>query len=203
MPRIRADSIAEHKEQTRVDILRAAAALFRAQGYGETSLSDIASYVGVGRTTLYEYFTDKEDILVSLVDESLPSMMDDMLSGLPDGVSCRNRLSELIGRGLGYVSDEANLGAMLMRELPRLSPMAQRRIGMAHQRLSQAIFACVQTGIERGEFRQMDHRAAGEIVNSLMMSASQTLMRTSQPPDDHQKMTETIIDFVFEGLSKD
>jgi AcrR family transcriptional regulator len=53
MPRIRAATIDEHKELTRTEILEAAGRLFRAEGYGETTLRDIASYVGIGRTTLY------------------------------------------------------------------------------------------------------------------------------------------------------
>ena len=52
MPRIRADSIVEHKEKTRSEILDAGATLFRSQGYTDTNLGDIAAYVGIGRTTL-------------------------------------------------------------------------------------------------------------------------------------------------------
>jgi hypothetical protein len=48
MPRIRAESIVAHKEQTRAEILDAAESLFVAQGYGSTSLGEIADVVGVG-----------------------------------------------------------------------------------------------------------------------------------------------------------
>ena len=131
MPRIRAASIEEHKIRTRRDILEAAAALYRAEGYTDTNLGDIAALVGIGRTTLYDYFPDKESILVELVEEMLPGVVDDMLADLPDSLSHRERLSELIVRGVAYVSTDEDLGSMIMRELPRLSRVAQERIGRA------------------------------------------------------------------------
>ena len=109
MPRIRASSIAEHKELTRRDILEAAAALFRSQGFSDTSLGEIAAYVGIGRTTLYEYFEDKEDIVVQLVEETLPALIDEMIAAVPEGLGCKARLSELIVRGLEFVSSRDNV----------------------------------------------------------------------------------------------
>jgi len=91
VPRIRAESIEEHKTLTRREILTAAADLFRAQGYAETSLGEISSHVGIGRTTLYEYFADKEGILVSLVQQELPGLMADLVADLPGETSCRYR----------------------------------------------------------------------------------------------------------------
>ena len=74
MPRIRAENIAEHKALTRSQILNVAQELFSEWGYEDTSFGDISASVGIGRTTLYEYFTDKDDLLASLVEETLDVM---------------------------------------------------------------------------------------------------------------------------------
>ena len=93
MPRIRAASVDEHKSKTRREILDAAEALFRGQGYAETAFGDVAAYVGVGRTTLYEYFTDKEDLLASLVEDRIPQVMDGLVDGLPTKATIREQLA--------------------------------------------------------------------------------------------------------------
>ena len=93
MPRIRAATIVAHKDATRRALLDAAAELFRAQGYAETNLADITAFAGIGRTTIYEYFTDKEDVLVNLVEDAVPSVVAGMLADLPEDLDMRERLA--------------------------------------------------------------------------------------------------------------
>lgn len=201
MPRIRASTIREHKDLTRREILDAAASLFRAQGYSETNLGDIAGYVGIGRTTLYEYFSDKEDILASLVEETLPGVVTEMLQGLPPTPQARDRLGELIQRGLAFVSSDENLGSMLMRETPRLSNEAQRRIRSAHRPLQDEIERVVGAGIESGELRPFDPTIATEIVYGLMMSASSALIHDADAKQRIHEVADTVVSVVFEGMA--
>jgi AcrR family transcriptional regulator len=201
VPRIRAASIEEHKTLTRHDILEAAAALFRAQGYNETSLGDIASHVGIGRTTLYEYFADKEAILIALVQQELPGLMEELVAGLPEAATSRERLRELVTRGLAFVSDESKLGAMLMKELPNISKEAQHQVRRAHFGLADAVVRVCEEGTASGEFRDVDPGIAGQMVYGLMMAASQGLMRSPQARQHHEAMTETMLTIVFDGLA--
>jgi AcrR family transcriptional regulator len=201
MPRIRADSIVEHKEKTRREILDAGATLFRSQGYTDTNLGDIAAYVGIGRTTLYEYFSDKEDILVHIVEDRIPALMDEMLVGLPEGISVRERLGELLVRGLQYVSSDTDLGSMLMRDMSKLSPRSQRRIAQAHSGLASEITRLCRLGMERGEFREFDPDDVGRLVYSLMMTSSQTLMRGDRSGDRFVEVAGTLRHLVFDGLA--
>ena len=201
MPRIRAESIEEHKTLTRRDILEAAAALFRAQGYNDTSLGDIASHVGIGRTTLYEYFADKEAILVSLVRQELPGLMADLAGGLPEQASSRERLRILIERGLAFVSDDERLGSMLMRELPNISKQSQREVREAHDGLAEAVVRVCREGIASGEFRDLNPILVGQLVYGLMMSASVGLMRSPASGDRGQQVADTLLSVVFDGLS--
>ena len=203
MPRIRAESIEEHKTLTRREILAAAADLFRAQGYTETSLGDIASHVGIGRTTLYEYFADKEGILVSLVQQELPGLMADLVAGLPADMSCRERLGELIVRGLQFVSDDTKLGSMLMRELPNISKEAQLEVRQAHFGLAGGVMEVCREGVGTGEFRGFDPDLTGQLVYGLMMSASSGLMRSSEAKARIGEVADTLLGIVFDGLVAD
>lgn len=201
MPRIRAASIEEHKELTRREIMDAAVALFRAQGYQDTNLGDIAAYVGIGRTTLYEYFSDKEDVLVHVVEASLPGVMDRMLGDLPDDLGERERLGELIVRALEYVSNDDDLGSMLMRQLPRLSAPAQDRIRLAHRRIEEEIVETCRRGVEGGEFRAFDPGEVARIVYALVMNASQSLLRDVDAKQRVHATADTVTRFVFDGLA--
>lgn len=61
---------------TRDRILRAAAALFREQGFNRASMRDLADRVGIHKSSLYHYFPSKQalllEILETTVDRSTP-----------------------------------------------------------------------------------------------------------------------------------
>ena len=185
----------------RREILDAAAALFRAQGYADTSLGDVAGYVGIGRTTLYEYFSDKEDVLVNLVESRVPDVVARLLDGIPESVTIRDRLGELIVRGLAFVSTDDDLGSILMREVPRLTEPAQRRIRKAHRPLEDEVIRLCLLGIETGEFRSFDPVDAGRIVFTMVMAASEGLRRDTDAKGRMHEAADTLVRFVFEGLA--
>ena len=78
----RAENLTERKALVRQQVLDAAQMLFERDGYELTSLGSIAAEVGIGRTTLYEYFTDKEDLVATLVEATLPGVIDDLVSSV-------------------------------------------------------------------------------------------------------------------------
>ena len=201
MPRIRAGSIAAHKEETRRQLLAAAAELFRTQRYGDTNLADIAAQARVGRTTFYEYFTDKEDLLVNLVEEEVPQVVAGMLAGLPEDLGTRERLAELIHRGLAFVSTDHALGSMVMRELPSLSPGASARIRAVHAPIEREISRLCRRGIASGEFRSFDPDDAARLVYGVMMAASQALLRDRDAKQRMHEAADTLTRFIFDGLS--
>lgn len=54
---------AEGRAEVRRDLVAAAVALFRDQGYDDTTVDDIAAAAGVGRRTFFRYFRSKEDAI--------------------------------------------------------------------------------------------------------------------------------------------
>ncbi|MFI1864679.1 TetR/AcrR family transcriptional regulator [Streptomyces jumonjinensis] len=56
----------EHKEQRRLDILRAAAALGRHDGVRSVTLTDIAAGAGVHKSAVLRYFASREAVFLLL-----------------------------------------------------------------------------------------------------------------------------------------
>ena len=83
MPKINAATIDEHKEQTRTALLEAGAASFVSLGLAGTSFGALADRAGIARTTVYEYFPNKEAVLADLIYERLPPVIERILDGLP------------------------------------------------------------------------------------------------------------------------
>lgn len=201
MPRIRASSIAEHKVITRGLIIEMAQELFATWGYEDTSFGDIAAAVGMGRTTLYDYFTDKDDLLASLVEETLPPTIKTMVEQVPQDLPPVERLKRLIADTVRFVAVEPTLGRLLHREVPKLSASAQERVARAHQVLARELIDAYRAGVEAGNLKQLPPGVAGRFLEVMIMSAARLLIDSDHPVDDLPTVTEAMSDLIFNGLA--
>ena len=202
MPRIRAASIAEHRIITRAQILEMAQKLFATWGYQDTSFGDIAAAVGIGRTTLYDYFTDKDDLLASLVEEKLPPTIRDIVEHVPTDLGPDERLRLLVIRMMEFVALEPTMGLLLHREVPKLSESAQQRVAAAHQTLAREFVDTYLAGVETGVLKQLPPGLAGRFLNDMIMSAAQVLIDSSDPAQELSTISGVITDLIFDGLAR-
>jgi len=200
MPRIRASNIAEHKAQTRHDVLMVAMELFAEYGYEDTSFGDISASVGIGRTTLYEYFTDKDDLLASLVEETLPGTIETIVARIPSDITPGERLERLTVGMVEFVAVDPTLGLLLHREVPKLSVEAQDRVAAAHKGLSMEFADAYRAGVIAGELKQLPVGMAGRFLSDMIMSAAKVLIDSKNPTERLAEVTGAVVELLFNGL---
>ena len=66
MPKV----IAEYKELVKSRILKAALDSFTTSGYHETTMEDIAKIVGISKSSIYNYFSSKEELYQGIAGEA-------------------------------------------------------------------------------------------------------------------------------------
>lgn len=198
MPRIRASSIPEHKALTRRQILDATRDLIRETGTAALDLAELAAIAGIGRTTLYEYFRDRDDLIASLVEEELPEVIADLTSQssvaeLPD-----QRLLRLAELTVEFVATDPVLGLILHREVPRLGYNAQDRIRMAHTDLSASLVGLYLDAVKTSTFRPMAADIAGRFIHDVTMSAARAVIAA---PDRLREVTSSLREFLHQGFA--
>lgn len=202
MPRIRAESIEAHKALTRSDIVDAAHEILAEMGSADISLAEVAFAAGIGRTTLYEYFRDKDDLIASLVEERLPVVVDEMIESVSDIAEVETRILALASATVRFVISDPVLGVILHRELPRLSADAQTRIREAHADLAREMTATWMLGVEQGRFRSMAPDAAGRFMNELIMAAAKILIASNHAETRFPEVVADLEHFLRGGLRK-
>lgn len=60
-----------NKLKCRTRILKASRKLFSAKGYENTTIEDVAEYAEISKATLYNYFPNKESLLIGIAEEEL------------------------------------------------------------------------------------------------------------------------------------
>ena len=85
-------------------------------GYSEMSHADITSAVGIGRTTFYEHFSSKEDLLIQLVRRDLPKTTEDILGAVDPDLPPDERLGQLAAKMVEFVGTD-QMGLILHTEV--------------------------------------------------------------------------------------
>ncbi|MCA1736953.1 MAG: TetR/AcrR family transcriptional regulator [Actinobacteria bacterium] len=197
MPRIKAGSIDEHKALTRRQILAATRDLLAETGSADLNLADVAAIAEIGRTTIYEYFRDRDDLIASLVEEELPTVIAGLMAGLGGGGS-DERLLRLAELTVEFVATDPVLGLILHREVPRLSFEAQDRIRIAHNDLSAAMVGFYLDAVEAGRFRKMSPDLAGRLIHDVTMSAARSVIAA---PDRLYEVAANLRQFLAGGFA--
>lgn len=86
MPKIIGSTLAEHRLQVRTRLFSALARLMDASGFDTLTMSDIAAEAGVGRTSVYNHFADKESLLIGYIEHETGQFLIDLRAAL-DGVT--------------------------------------------------------------------------------------------------------------------
>ncbi|MFZ0014706.1 MAG: TetR family transcriptional regulator [Acidimicrobiia bacterium] len=197
MPKIRAASIDEHKELTRRSLLDAAWRLIDDAGTADVPLGEIALIAGVGRTTFYDYFDDRDDVIASLVEENLPSVIADLIDSVPETLATPERLARLASKTVEFVATDRVFGVILHREAGRMGPDAQMRIRRSHAELAIEVSSIYQRGVAEGVFAAIPDYLAGRLIQDTIMSAARALI------DDHSRLAEVtagVESFLIGGL---
>ncbi len=200
MPRIRADSIAQHKVLTRRQILAATQELIAEVGSADVSLGEVATAVGIGRTTLYEYFTDRDDVIASLVEEELPGVVADLLAAVPAQLPPADRLAAVAEATVCFVATDRVLGLILHREVGRMSALAQQRIRVAHTDLIMEVASIYRAGVEDGSLRALPVDLAGRFIQDTIMSAARAVISAPDPEGRLPDIVDAMRTFLLGGL---
>ncbi len=202
MPRISAATIEEHKALTRQKILDALQTLLAETGGLEgLGLGDIASVAGIGRTTVYEYFTDLDDVVATLVEEALPDVVDTVIVRAEAENDPAERFFTITAGIVSFVVDDPVLGLILHRAGSSLSPHAQERIAHAHGALITAMGDTYLAGVEKGVFTPMPPDLLGTFVQDVTMSAAKMVFQAEEARSELERVLPVLRSFLMTGLA--
>ena len=100
----------------RQEVLREAAASFNFKGYHGTSLTEIATSLGVTKAALYHYFPNKNSLLAACFEQAMDVAFASLERGRKQGKNGRDRLVLTIAGYVSHLVDELNCGVGLMEE---------------------------------------------------------------------------------------
>lgn len=192
---------AREKELLRRQILSAARELFVNEGYENVSMRKIADRIEYSPTTIYLYFKDKADLLDSVCQETLLSLLN-TLEQLKKDKSDPVETLKKSGRtyvefGLKYPQDYKLTFV--------IRPQFQKGLGLQEGSIGEKVFdylrAVVSECIQQKMFRQVDVETTGQVMWSAVHGITLLLIDFPDFPwTERDTVIDTVIDTTIKGL---
>jgi len=142
-------------EARRLDILRAAARVFRRQGLSATGMREIAEEADLSPGNLYYYFSGKDEILLFCQERTLERLLASVEEARTASGSCSGRLRAVMSAHVRCMLDELE-GATAHLEVEVLPEAMRKGVVEKRDAYERAVRGLVAEGIERGDFAQTD-----------------------------------------------
>ena len=182
--------------EKRLVIAHGAAELFFKNGFNETSISQIAQKAGIGKSTIYDYFESKDEIILLLLDEPLAEVRDRAAVIAANRDSIVNRIGNILSMHLDVLMRDKAFIFKLSFEFQRLPIAVQARHEVKRQAYQDLLLHLIEEGIRNGEFRDVDP----DMVLKILLSILSSILLTTRPTGTPQEMLQKAIDVILNGI---
>jgi len=152
-------------------ILAVAEEMFSVGHYHEVAMDEIARRASVAKGTLYNYFDSKDDLYVSILQQGLDGLLDQIKTDkLNGGTSAFEALETIVERLLSFFMEKQSFLKMFLREDGRLFTESEDCYDKVCT-MKDLMAEHIRRGTERGEFRNMDPDFAAQMLMGMVKTA--------------------------------
>lgn len=138
-------------------IIDAAVKVIAENGYHTSQVSKIANQAGVADGTIYLYFKNKEDILVSVFQEKMGQFIDEIVHSIDQEKTADQKLLKLIDTHFQQFTNDYDLAVVTQLELRQTNHKLRTQINQVLKNYLDVIDGIIQEGIDEGIFQQDLH----------------------------------------------
>jgi len=186
----------EEQAKRRHEIFHQVVGVFLKKGFQETSMREIAEAAGLGKSTLYDYFKTKDDILIYFFEDQINDLTEAAQKIALQNLPANERLRQVTRAHLEFLQANKSLVMKLTLEAQRLKLDSQKQIQMSRHAYQDLLRGLIEEGIREGVFRKVDPLLAARMLLNTMAP----VVFTSRPTGTPQEMMEETMDIFLKGL---
>lgn len=182
-------------EQARTRIIERAANLFAEKRYDQVTLDDLIRILGIGKGTLYRYFTNKEALYSQILDLGHEHLQE-ILRGVRDrkDIGPIEKLQEMARSMTRYIRLHQDIFRVMAIEEPKERCLKSEKIHLQRRERLSMIEAAVDQGVRQGVFRSdIDTWLFSQSLVSALWADS---LFPSLPPDPEGRPVQRIQEIV-------
>lgn len=181
----------------RHEIFHRVVKIFLKKGFQETPMREIAQAAGIGKSTLYDYFRTKDEILIYFFEDQLNDMTEEAQKIALQNLSADKRLRQVMEKYIENLLANKKLFLKLSQELQRLKPESQKKIQEKQHAYQDLIRALIEEGIREGIFRKVNALLSAQ----LLISGISSFVFDSRAKGIPQEMLKETLDIFYKGIA--
>jgi len=185
----------QRNEARRMEILHAAARVFRRRGVSAAGMREIAEEAGLSPGNLYHYFSGKDEILLFCQERTLERMHAAVQAAKGPAT---DRLRMVLRAHVHCMSDERE-GATAQLDIESLPPKLRAPMIEKRDAYERAVRAIVAAGVKSREFARCD----ASLVTRAMLGAVNWTARWYRPdgPQKPDEIADALSEYLVKGLA--
>jgi len=196
----------EDPRSKRHQILAAAYDVFSRKGYYRTTVDEIIALADTGKGTVYNYFTNKEQLFYTLVRERSQPFETALHKIAASSEPTIDKLEAMIRLSLKFYVENADLWRVLMHEIrgfgregySALAPETRAKYREGFRRVVSALEHVLHEGIDRGLLREIDvTKSAYALLSIIVMMVYQQFV-----DKDVEAQARAIADMFLNGAAR-
>jgi AcrR family transcriptional regulator len=181
-------------------ILNEAALRFVASGYHAVSMREIAEAVGASKAAIYYHFTDKEALLLAIMEHSLIQLQRIVAQATALPGSIEGQLVAIVDGLLGLDAVQRAAMRLAMVELQHVGETERRSFAQRYEKqFITPIRTLLSNGISAGTVRDLDVMTTTWAFLGLLYPFSMTAHRSR----DGQSVSHALVDLFLRGIRAD
>ncbi len=184
-------------ELIRQEILLQAQKLFQQYGLKKTTMDDIATACGKAKSTLYHYFTNKDEVFDAVIRMEIVNLRKHVKNKVEDHRGMIDKIMAYIVEFYREVLNRANLYRIISQE--HAAEVTARRYFMEMMNFEQAyITRILEDGYDAGEYRNVNPEDIGWIAETFLAAFYGTVLYTMEKEGffDESKIIKAVQYFV-------
>ena len=184
-------------------IIDAATKVFAKKGFYNAKVSEIAQEAGIADGTIYIYFKHKDDILISLFEEKMQEVLDNMKRQISLETDPLKKIEKFALVHLKLIQDNKDIAEIIQVELRQSSKFMKNYHNIKFFEYLDLIGHIIQEGQEKGLIREdILPGIAKRAFFGALDEMSRFWVLSKKPKYDIQTASRQISGFFINGIKK-
>ena len=193
----------EKKTEIRAKILDTGQEIFTRYGYAKTTMDDIAREMGKGKSSIYYYFTSKEDIFKAVIEKEILLMKTRIFHAVSQKEDSREKLKAYVMERMHGLKSLKNLYQVVRSEFIFQGAFVEQTRLKTDQEEINIVTGILDQGVKDGIFHLEDtFLTAIAIVTALKGMEIPLLITESGGDNLLEQRLDRLLDVLFFGMVK-
>ena len=176
--------------------------VFADKGFHSSRISDVAREAGVAEGTIYLYFKNKDDLLLSILSEKVGAFVEDVKSAVAAWSTPQDKLKAIVEKHFSHLESDPHLAQVIQIELRACSVFMRGGVSPELKAYLGIIERVLEEGKIRGVFREdLNVKVASKAFFGMMDEvATVWVLRRKRPLTE---MAGEIFSIFFQGIKRE